>query len=73
MTTEQIKAKQSKLQALEMEQIELIQKLQQQLAAANEQRLVCSGAIRLTYEMISEDEAVPAMPLDGVPNDPSAE
>lgn len=61
MTTEQIKAKQVKLQALEMEQIELIQKLQQQLVAANEQRLVYSGAIRLAHEMISEDEAVPEL------------
>jgi len=61
MTTAIIKAKQAKLQALEMEQIELIQKLQQQLAAANEQRLVYSGAIRLTHEMISEDEAVPEL------------
>jgi len=59
MTTAIIKAKQGKLQALEMEQIELIQKLQQQIAAANEQRLVYSGAIRLTHEMISEYEAVP--------------
>jgi len=59
MTTSIIKVKQAKLQALEMEQIELIQKLQQQLAAANEQRLIYSGAIRLTHELISEDEAVP--------------
>ena len=61
MTTDQIKAKQTKLQALEMEQIELIQKLQQQLASANEQRLVYSGAIRLAHEMLSEDEAVPEL------------
>ena len=63
MTTEQIKAKQAKLQALEMEQIELIQKLQQQLSAANEQRLVYSGAIRLAHEMISEDEAAPELKI----------
>lgn len=63
MTTEQIKAKQVKLQALEMEQIELIQKLQQQLSAANEQRLVYSGAIRLTHEMITEDDAMPELEI----------
>ena len=63
MTTALIKAKQAKLQALEMEQIELIQKLQQQLAAANEQRLVYSGAIRLAHEMISEDEAAPELKI----------
>jgi hypothetical protein len=64
MTTSIIKAKQTKLQALEMEQIELIQKLQQQLSAANEQRLIYSGAIRLAHEMISEDEAVPELEIN---------
>ena len=68
MTTDLIKAKQTKLQALEMEQIELIQKLQQQLAAANEQRLVYSGAIRLTHELILEDADVPELEI----NEPAA-
>ena len=63
MTTALIKDKQAKLQALELEQIELIQKLQQQLSAANEQRLVYSGAIRLAHEMITEDEAVPELEI----------